>query len=146
MFESILSLFLSVSYSANGCKDGTLSINKTDKSVGKGFVQFEVGKPYKYCFKLPKVEYPKPEPGKPGKNPFVTLNVINLGNASCSDLEVTMIRPNKPDILGNMSARRGRSNGPSPVIVQVYTPGKWRLKFKLNEGCDKYKFYASWSL
>ena len=60
---------------------------------------------------------------------FFEIVTTNKGNASCSDVEMTAISPTGVEYF---------SNGSQPGVPPFVSPGRWRVKLHLNEGCSRY--------
>ena len=106
-------------------------------------VTFEKDITKKFCLTLPQVTY------KPGQNAFVEWGTVNKSNAQCGVLNMKIVRPNKPDVLGNNSNTKCTSNGPQPGCVLIYTPGKWVAKYTMTTNqpnCKTWDLSARWSL
>lgn len=69
-------------------------------------------------------------------NGFIEFNSTNLGNASCSDLKMIVIDPDKMKLE--------KSFGSQPGTIGKYKAGRWKMKLKLRSGCSKYNFGAKW--
>lgn len=126
------------------CPDGILN-PRSDFSFGKSNVTFQEGRTYQYCFDLP----PRTWTPNVSISPYVDAGVVNLGNASCSDLEMTLRAPASGIPFANPAVPSGLnvpreyfSYGPQPGAILTYIPGRWQLAFKLNWGCDRYNFRA----
>lgn len=61
--------------------------------------------------------------------PFFEINTTNKANAPCADVEMTAISPHGVEYF---------SNGSQPGVPPFVSPGRWRIKMHLNEGCSRY--------
>lgn len=76
------------------------------------------GKDHVWCADLPTT-----------RSAFFEIGTTNKGNSSCSDVEMTAISPTGLEYF---------SNGSQPGVPPFVSPGRWRVKLRLNEGCSRY--------
>ena len=99
------------------CPDGFLSkINSSQWGLSN--VLLTEGKDHVWCVDLPATT-----------RFFFEVKTVNKGNTSCSDVEMTAISPLGVEYF---------SNGSQPGVPPLASPGRWRIKLHLNEGCNRY--------
>lgn len=81
-------------------------------------VILDPGKDHVWCADLPA-----------SRSIFFEINTTNKGNSSCSDVEMTAVSPTGVEYF---------SNGSQPGVPPLVSPGRWRVKMHLNEGCTRY--------
>jgi len=87
-------------------------------------VNLEVGVERILCADLPAKAFP-----------FFEIFTINLGNASCSNLEMTAIAPDGTWTI---------DVGPAPGVRPRPQAGRWLVKLYLPWGCTKYEFNVAY--
>lgn len=106
-------------------------VNKTQRSIT---VSLDYNVERRFCFDIP----------ADSTNGLVEIRSVNLANASCSDVRMTVTSP-----LGQVFT----SNGSQPGIVGVHATGRWVMavtQFPLpdqvgqDETCNRYVFTANW--
>ena len=102
---------------ASECPDGFLSrINSSQWGLSN--VNLTEGKDHVWCVDLPQTT-----------RFFFEVKTVNKGNTSCSDVEMTATSPGGVEYF---------SNGSQPGVPPLSSPGRWRIKLHLNEGCSRY--------
>jgi hypothetical protein len=81
-------------------------------------VTLQQGKDHVWCADLPS-----------SRSVFFEINTTNKGNASCSDVEMTVTSPTGAEYF---------SNGSQPGVPPFTAAGRWKVKMHLNEGCARY--------
>lgn len=87
----------------------------------------EKGELYTICFEQP--------PSTP-YFPFFEISLVNLGDASCSDVRMRAISPDGQHIASDF--------GPSPGLRPDNMAGAWKVQLTLVEGCNKYEMYVDY--
>lgn len=122
-------LFLMFLSNAKGAEcHGYYSVNEKAREARVDYLELKKGVPQKFCLKIPK---------SAAHNIFVEFNSVNLGNASCSDLKMTV---NPPGVVMD----KGVSFGSQPGVVMPYKSGLWVVRLLLRDGCNKYTLGARW--
>jgi hypothetical protein len=99
------------------CPDGFFSkLNSAEWALNN--VVLTQGKDQIWCADLPA-----------SRSLFFEIITVNKSNASCSDVEMTAISPQGVEYF---------SNGSQPGVPPLVSPGRWRVKLHLNEGCARY--------
>lgn len=106
---------------------GVYKVDKAAREAKVDYIELEAGVAQKFCLDMP----------KDAKARFVEFNSINLANAHCSDLRMTV---NPPGIV----APKLHSMGSQPGAAGFYKPGRWVVKLVLKEGCNKFTLGARW--
>lgn len=106
---------------------GFYKVDKAAREARIEYLELEVGKPQKFCLQMP----------ADTKGMFIEFSSINLGNASCSDVRMTV---NPPGVVGD----KLKSMGSQPGVIGNWKKGKWVVKLVLKEGCNKYSLGARW--
>lgn len=106
---------------------GFYKVNKAAKEGKVDYLELEVGKAQKFCLDVP----------KDATGHFVELGSINLGNASCSDVRMTVNPP-------GVKLPKLKSQGSQPGAIGSFKKGRWVVKLLLKDGCSKYSLVARW--
>lgn len=124
-----LLILLSVVLSAKVYADchGYYKVDKAAHEAKVSYLVLEKNVPQKFCLTIPKGEKAK----------FIEFNSVNLGNASCSDVRMTVNPP-------GTSMKKLTSQGSQPGVIGAYKAGKWVVKLVLKDGCTKYSLGARW--
>jgi hypothetical protein len=106
---------------------GFFKVNKSAKEANVSYLELPKDIGQKFCLDMPHGEKAK----------FVEISTVNLGNASCSDVRMTVNPP-------GVDLPKLKSKGSQPGTIGVYKGGRWVVKLILKDGCNKYKMYARW--
>ena len=99
------------------CPDGFFSkVSNTQWSLTN--VTLDLNKDHTWCADLPAA-----------RSFFFEVKTVNKANTQCSDVEMTAISPTGVEYF---------SNGSQPGVPPLVSPGRWRIRMHLNEGCARY--------
>jgi hypothetical protein len=99
------------------CPDGFLAQANSTQWVMNN-ISLQLDRPTTYCVDLPA-----------STRPFFEVKTVNLGNSSCSNLEMTVISPQGTQYF---------SNGSQPGVPPLSVAGRWKIELLLTEGCNRY--------
>jgi hypothetical protein len=107
------------------CQDGTFR-KVAPNQLDFGPTTLQEGVDTYLCFDVPE---------NTGRS-FIEINSTNLSNASCSSVDIRVTGPNGATCSG-VGTQPGCSAAP-------LTPGRWSAVYRLNWGCDRYRFTVRW--